>query len=76
MNKRLVFAATLVAVAAHAQTARSIVEESQRRGHADSQQYEGSLEVVSANSKVSKKKTRQTIRLGSYGDSKSIILPV
>ncbi len=55
-----------------AQDARQIVEESQRRGRANSQRYEGSLEVVAANNKVSKK-SWQSERLGSFGNSKAII---
>src|SRR3984957_13139193 len=55
-----------------AEDARQIVEESQRRGRADSQRYEGSLEVFGANNKVSKKHW-QSDRLGSYGASKAII---
>jgi hypothetical protein len=55
-----------------AQDARQIVEESQRRGRADSERYEGSLEVISAKNKVSKKHW-QSDRLGSYGASKAII---
>jgi hypothetical protein len=56
----------------HAQDPRQIIEEAQRRGRSQSQRYEGSLEVVAANSKVSKK-TWTFERIGSYGDSKSII---
>jgi outer membrane lipoprotein-sorting protein len=55
-----------------AQDARQIVEESQRRGRANSQRYEGVLEVVGSNSKVSKK-SWQSVRIGSYGNSKAII---
>jgi len=55
-----------------AQDARQIVEESQRRGRADSQHYEGVLEVIGAHNKVSKK-SWQSDRLGSYGNSKAII---
>jgi len=62
----------LAAVLLGAEDARAIVEESQRRGRADSQRYEGSLEVISANNKVSKKRW-QSDRLGSYGASKAII---
>jgi outer membrane lipoprotein-sorting protein len=64
--------AVLFPLAALAQDARAIVAESERRGRADSERYEGSLEVVSANSKVSKK-SWQFVRIGSYGDSKAII---
>jgi outer membrane lipoprotein-sorting protein len=52
--------------------ARHIIQESERRGRADSQRYEGDLEVISPNSKVSKK-TWESIRIGSYGDSKTVI---
>ena len=52
--------------------ARAIVAESQRRGRADSERYDGSLEVISAKNKISKKRW-QSDRLGSYGRSKAII---
>jgi outer membrane lipoprotein-sorting protein len=52
--------------------ARRIIQESERRGRADSQRYEGKLEVISPSSKVSKK-TWESVRFGSYGDSKTII---
>ena len=55
-----------------AQDARQIVAEAQRRGRADSQRYEGSLEVTGANGKVTNK-SWQSLRLGSYGHSKAII---
>ena len=55
-----------------AQDARQIVVESQKRGRTESQRYEGVLEVVSANSKVSKK-AWVSERLGSYGNSKAIL---
>ncbi len=64
----LLGAATLSA----AGDARQIVAESQRRGRTDSQHYDGSLEVISASNKVSKKHW-QSDRLGSYGASKAII---
>lgn len=62
----------LAGALARAEDARQIVEESQRRGRANSQRYTGSLEVFSANNKVSKKHW-QSDRLGSYGNSKAII---
>src|SRR3954452_7736277 len=62
----------LAAVPLLAQDARQIVEESQRRGRANSQRYEGVLEVTGANSKVSKK-SWTSLRLGSYGNSKGVI---
>jgi len=72
MNRRVVGLALAALSVAAAEDARQIVAESQRRGRADSQRYEGSLEVVSANNKVSKKHW-QSDRLGSYGNSKAII---
>jgi hypothetical protein len=70
MNK---LAAVLLAVfVAQAQEARSIIEESQRRGRSNSQQYEGVIEVIAPNGKVTKK-SWQTHRLGSYGDSKMVL---
>jgi hypothetical protein len=62
----------LFAFPALAQDARQIVEESQRRGRANSQRYEGVLEVIGPNSKVSKKSWASE-RLGSYGNSKAVI---
>ena len=60
------------AVLLYGQDARGIVAESQKRGRAESQRYEGVLEVMSADSKVSKK-SWQSMRLGSYGNSKAIV---
>src|SRR3954462_7951751 len=64
--------ALLAAVPLFAQDARQIVEESQRRGRSNSQRYEGVLEVIGANSKVSKK-SWTSLRIGSYGNSKGVI---
>src|SRR5215212_1173348 len=69
MSRLLLFA---IAVPLLAQDARQIVEESQRRGRASSQRYEGVLEVIGANNKVSKK-SWTSLRLGSYGNSKGVI---
>jgi hypothetical protein len=55
-----------------AQDARQIVEEAQRRGKVNSQRYEGVLEVTAADGKVTRK-SWQTTRLGSYGNSKMVI---
>lgn len=71
MSKRIV-AALLVSAAAFAQDARQIVGESQRRGRANSQRYEGVLEVIAASSKISKKSWTSE-RIGSYGNSKAVI---
>jgi hypothetical protein len=70
MNRRWVIA--LLALPALAQDARQIVEESQRRGRANSQRYEGVLEVIAANSKISKK-SWVSEQLGAYGNSKALI---
>ena len=71
MNKAILLFAAL-ACPLLAQDARQIVQEAQRRGRSNSQRYDGVLEVTSADSKVTRK-SWQTWRLGSYGDSKAII---
>jgi hypothetical protein len=59
---------TLVA----ADNGRQIVEEAQKRTDAKSQRYEGLLQVFDAKGKISDK--RWTLdRLGSHGDSKSVL---
>jgi Outer membrane lipoprotein-sorting protein len=70
-NRMLLFL-TLGAPMLHAQDARQIMEESQRRSHANTQRYVGELEVIAANGKVSKKQWA-SMRLGSSGSSKTII---
>jgi hypothetical protein len=70
MNKAILLFA--LACPLFAQDARQIIQEAQRRGRSNSQRYEGVLEVTSADSKVTRK-SWQTWRLGSYGDSKAII---
>src|ERR1700674_5237878 len=72
MNRTSVIVLLLALVPALAQDPRAIVEESQRRGRANSQAYEGVLEVIAADSKVTKK-SWQFLRTGSYGNSKAII---
>jgi hypothetical protein len=76
MNRRMVTgwaaACVMAALPLVAQDARQIVEESQRRGKANSQHYSGVLEVIAADSKVAKK-AWQSWRLGSYGNSKAVI---
>jgi outer membrane lipoprotein-sorting protein len=76
MNKAAVagaiFASCIFVSCTFAQDARQIVEESQRRGRANSQRYEGSLEVTAADGKVTRK-SWQSVRLGSYGNSKAVI---
>ena len=75
MNRTLLMLAAVAAplvAPLMAQDARQIVEESQRRGRANSQRYEGVLEVTGADSKVTRK-SWQSWRLGSYGNSKAVI---
>src|SRR5438874_13706700 len=62
----------LLVVPVFAQDARQIVEESQKRGRANSQRYEGVLEVIGGNHKVSMK-SWTSLRIGSYGSSKAVI---
>ncbi len=62
----------IIAVALHAQDARQIVEESQKRGQSKSQKYEGTLEVIGASNKISLKRW-EFERIGSYGASKAIL---
>ncbi|HEY3739784.1 MAG TPA: outer membrane lipoprotein-sorting protein, partial [Bryobacteraceae bacterium] len=69
---RLVAVACLVAVFAHGQDARQIVEEVQRRNTSKSQKYEGSLEVIDAKSRVSTKRW-EYLRIGSFGASKAVL---
>ena len=57
---------------AHAQDARQIVAESQKRSQSKSLQYEGTLEVLGSANKVSVKHW-EFARTGSFGVSKSIL---
>jgi hypothetical protein len=73
MNRSWIAVAALLAAGpVFAQDARQIVAESQKRAQARSQRYEGVLEVIAANSKVSKKSWISD-RIGAFGDSKLII---
>ncbi len=54
------------------ETARQIVEEAQKRTDAKSQRYEGLLQVFDSKGKVSDKRWNID-RLGSHGDSKSVL---
>jgi hypothetical protein len=55
-----------------AQSARDIVAESQKRAQADSQRYEGTLEVIDAKRKITTKRWIYE-RLGSAGESKAVL---
>lgn len=70
MNKY--FLIFLLALPLAAQDGRSIVAESQKRSRADSQRYEGTLEVNDAKRKVSTKRWVYE-RLGSAGESKAVL---
>jgi outer membrane lipoprotein-sorting protein len=71
MNK-FVAGFLLVVSTALAQDARQIVAESENRSRSKSQQYEGTLEVISASNKVSVKRWEYR-RIGSFGTSKAIL---
>lgn len=62
----------LVAAAALAQDPRQLIEEVQRRTHADSQRYEGTLQVIDARNRIADKRWEYE-RLGSFGDSKAVL---
>jgi hypothetical protein len=62
----------LFLVALYGQDARQIVAESQQRGHSQSQQYEGTLEVMGSPNKIALKRWVFQ-RIGSYGASKAIL---
>jgi hypothetical protein len=62
----------VVALPAAAQDGRQVMEEAQRRTEAQSQHYEGLLQVVDAKGKVSDKRWVYD-RMGSHGRSKSVL---
>lgn len=77
IERNLITAAALALAALHplrlhAQDPRQIVEESQKRGRANSQRYEGLLQVTDAGGKTSEKRWVSE-RIGSFGDSKVIL---
>ncbi len=55
------------------QDAKTIVLEAQRRSRSQSQRYEGTLQVIDAKNKITDKRW-QYERIGSFGDSKAILL--
>ena len=71
MNRAIALCLVLCS-AALAQDARQIVAESENRSRSKSQQYEGTLEVIGASSKVSIKRWEYR-RIGSFGASKAIL---
>jgi len=70
--RKLLIALLLLAGIAQAQDARQIVAETQRRSRANSEHYEGTLQVIDARSKITEKRW-QYDRLGSYGNSKAVL---
>ena len=73
MNKVVKSILTVVVGATlHAQDARPIIEQVQKRNTSQSQRYEGSLEVIDAKSRVSAKRW-EFIRIGAFGSSKSVL---
>ena len=72
MLAMFLIALLLLGVPAHAQDARAIVAESQKRSSSTSQRYEGLLQVFEAKGRVSDK--RWTFeRIGSHGSSRAIL---
>lgn len=65
-------AVLFAAAAAWPQDARQIVEEAQRRARAESQRYEGTLQVVNAKGKIAEKRWEYS-RIGSHGSSKAVL---
>lgn len=70
MNRLI--AAILLALPLAGQSARDIIAEAQKRARADSQRYEGTLEVIDAKRKVSTKRWVYE-RMGSAGESKAVL---
>ena len=70
--KRTLFPAFGMMFVVLQQDPRQIVEETQRRTTSQSQQYQGTLRVVDAKSKVTEKRWEYD-RIGSHGSSKSVL---
>jgi outer membrane lipoprotein-sorting protein len=64
--------AALIVSCLEAQDARQIIAESQKRSRASSERYQGLLQVIESSRKIAEKHW-QYERIGSYGDSKSIL---
>jgi hypothetical protein len=69
---RLFATLSLAALASQAQDARQIVEETQRRSHASSERYEGTIKVINARGRVTEKRWLYD-RIGSHGNSKAVL---
>src|SRR6266542_4072185 len=71
MNSRVI-PATLLAICSYAQDARQIVADAQQRVRSQSQRYQGDLEVIGGERKISRKHWVYE-RLGDFGNSKAIL---
>lgn len=69
MNK---FVGLIMTGAALAQDPRQVIEEVQKRTRADSQRYEGTLQVIDGKNRIADKRWEYE-RLGSFGDSKAVL---
>lgn len=69
---RILAALILFSAVSGAQTGTEIVQEAQNRTRSTSQRYEGTLKVINPQNKVTEKRW-QFERLGSYGESKSVL---
>jgi hypothetical protein len=67
-----ILAASFLATSLLAQDPKQIIEEVQKRTRSNSQRYEGTLEVIGAENRVATKRWVFE-RIGSFGDSKSIL---
>lgn len=68
----LAILAVFFSLSATAQNPRQIMEEVQKRSHAESEHYEGQLQVIDSGGKISAKRWTYD-RIGSHGNSKAII---
>jgi hypothetical protein len=72
MNRFAIGTLLIAAMAATAQDARQIVQETQNRSRANSQRYEGTLRVVDSKGKTNVKRWEYE-RIGSHGSSKAVL---
>lgn len=62
----------VLAAGALAQDPRQLIQEVQRRSRSNSQRYEGTLQVIDGRNRITEKRWNFE-RIGSFGDSKSIL---
>jgi hypothetical protein len=72
MNNKVFVLIALIPGSAMAQDPKQIIEEVQKRSQSNSQRYEGTLEVMGAESRIAIKKWVFE-RLGSFGQSKAVL---